>query len=78
MKKPLSEILGRPGEGIHRHYGFGFAIWDVVMTVVVSLAINYKNPISGMTILTFITMFLVGQFAHLAFGVQTEFIKLIL
>ena len=71
----MEDIFGRPGEGIHEPRLFGLARNDVVGTVVIAYFISqatgwkFTNSLLG--------TFLVGEAAHLYFGVDTALIAMI-
>lgn len=64
----MNNILGIPGEGIHKHW-LGIAIWDVVITIIAAVFLAYTTGQSFMPML--IGLFLVGEGMHLIFGVKT-------
>lgn len=68
----LSEIFGKPGEGIHTHVA-GFAIADVALTagaaVLIARATNRSVPA------VFVALMAVGVAAHWYFGVPTALNK---
>jgi hypothetical protein len=69
----LSTVFGRPGEGVHEHYEFGFAIKNVAMTgaTAVLIAKVFNKSILG----TFAALIALGIGAHIAFGVPTALNK---
>lgn len=71
----LSEIFGRPGEGIHRHRFLGVAVVDVLMTIAGSYVLSRMTKMSFQD--TTVLMFLIGIVAHRIFGVRTAVDKLI-
>ena len=70
----MEEIFGRPGEGIHEPRLFGLARNDIVGTVVIAYFISqatgwkFTNSLLG--------TFVVGEAAHLYFGVDTALINM--
>ena len=36
------DILGVPGEGFHNHFGFGFAILDLIGTILIAYFISIR------------------------------------
>jgi len=63
-------ILGQPGVGLHNHYGFGFAIFDLVGTLGIAYLITQKSryksfpKVFGGLMVTAVTL-------HHIFGVNT-------
>lgn len=74
-KTNMSEIFGKPNEGIHAHRFGPFGTVDLAVTFGAAVIIGkfFNKSIIKM----FIILFIVGQIAHVAFGVKTGFIKLI-
>lgn len=68
----ISKIFGEPGQGTHEHYG-GIAIWDAVFTVIAAILLSWGADIPLWR--TVLGLFIVGQGAHLAFGVDTTATK---
>lgn len=69
-----SEALGIPGEGMHKHYFFGMAIFDVLMTIIgaylifllldmLDIHVNYFTCLAA--------LFVLGIFLHRQFCVCT-------
>jgi hypothetical protein len=67
--------LGEPGKGIHSYRLFGFAIADVIMTIVGAFLISYFFKISF--IKTMLVLFLTGIVLHRLFCVRTTVDKLL-
>lgn len=67
-------IFGEPNEGIHATRFLGFAVWDFVFTIIAAIIWSYFQNIPIWKTTTI--LFGVGELAHLAFGVDTAFIKL--
>lgn len=69
-----SDILGKPGEGIHFHV-FGVAIVDVALTVVAAWALSSwtRTSLFAWTV----ALFAIGIVAHRVFGVKTTVDKAI-
>jgi hypothetical protein len=65
----LLTIFGRPGEGVHEHYEFSFAIKDVAMTGVAAVLIAKVFNKSVFTV--FVALIALGIGAHVLFGVPT-------
>ena len=68
-------ILGIPGQGIHSYRLFGFAIVDVVMTIVGAYFIS--KGINHPFWKVLFALFLFGIFAHYIFCVETTVSKLL-
>jgi hypothetical protein len=70
----FKNIFGKPNEGPHRYRFCGFAIVDVLATIVFAYYLSkYLNKDFKLVLLLF---FIFGEFLHYIFGVQTAFIKL--
>ena len=71
----LSEIFGKPKEGIHSNTipFLNIATFDTLGTLAIAWGVSryWKTPF----LLTLLIIFAVGELAHLAFGVETRFIK---
>ena len=60
-----SNILGIPGKGFHKHI-FGFALYDLLGTILIALLITRKHFIK-----VFVVLMLLAIFLHWLFGVKT-------
>jgi len=73
--KNLSEIFGRPNEGVHSYRFFNLAIVDIIGTIIIAyiiaLIFNW-NPW-----ITIIIAFILGIILHRLFCVNTTINKLI-
>lgn len=71
-KCPFANLLGVPGEGVHSFRIGGYAIVDILLTVVAA----YFTSLSGKIpfVLSLLTWFLLGEIFHVLFGVQTAFL----
>jgi hypothetical protein len=69
MKCPYKYIFGIPGEGPHSYRFLGYAVVDTLATLLLAMLTVYftKTPLLS----TFIVWFIIGEFAHYYFGVQT-------
>jgi len=67
--------LGEPGKGIHSYRLFGFAIADVIMTIIGAFLIAYFLKLSF--IKTLLVLFLTGIVLHRLFCVRTTIDKLL-
>lgn len=68
-------ILGVPKEGIHKYRLFGFAIADVLMTIIGALVISFFTKITYWKVL--LTLFISGIVLHRIFCVQTTLDKIL-
>lgn len=68
-------ILGVPGQGIHKYRIFNIAIADVILTIILALVISwiFKTNIW----ITLIILFLLGIVLHKIFCVKTTVDKLL-
>lgn len=64
------DILGLPGKGLHRHFGFGFAILDLVGTILIAYIISliFKQSIWKI----FLVLMIIAIFLHWLFCVKTR------
>jgi hypothetical protein len=71
----ISEIFGKPNEGIHAHRAFGLASADLAMTIIgaILIAVLLKKDF----FIIFGCLFILGQILHIGFGVETAFLKLL-
>lgn len=63
------DILGVPGKGFHQHFGFGFAILDLIGTITIALILSKNYNYSF--IKTFGILMLLAIFLHKIFCVET-------
>lgn len=63
------DILGIPGQGFHYHFGFNFAILDLIGTILIAywISLNYKISF----IKSFGQLMLLAIFLHKIFCVDT-------
>ena len=66
---PYKTLFGTPGQGPHAHRIYGYATVDTLSTVLVALIITLFTKYSF--IYSFVILFIVGEFLHYIFGVQT-------
>lgn len=86
MQRPCQwrNILGVPGEGVHRHV-LGVAWIDVVATLVAAAVIALSTTTAATadkniyqcTASWFVRLFIAGQLLHWYFCVDTAFIRLL-
>jgi hypothetical protein len=69
------DIFGKPREGVHKYRFYGFAIVDVLMTVLVALIVSMiikKSFDFYHFIIVLILFFISGIILHRAFCVDTK------
>jgi hypothetical protein len=71
----LSEIFGKPNEGVHKPsiIGLDIATIDTLGTVMLAYGISYYFDKPFLP--TLAGTFAVGEIAHVAFGVETRLLK---
>ena len=71
------DILGEPEKGLHSTRFMGMALYDLLGTLFITLVWAYlENDNSLPNILCiFFIVFIIGELAHILFGVDTAFIK---
>ena len=72
---PFSDILGKPGLGLHRFRLFNIAIIDVIFTIILAYFISKYFKYNIYIVL--IVLFLLGIFLHRIFCVKTTIDKLL-
>ena len=72
---PFSDILGKPGQGLHRFRLFNIAIIDVIFTIILAYFISKYFKYNIYIVL--IVLFLLGIFLHRLFCVKTTIDKLL-
>lgn len=75
MACQYKDLFGKPKEGIHKYRLFGIAIFDVIVTILVSILIAYIFNLNLW--ITLITLFLIGIIVHRIFCVRTTIDKLL-
>ena len=75
MSCPYKYILGVPEQGVHAARIGGLALNDTLLTVIAAALIAYFGNYSFL--LTFFVLFVIGEYLHMIFGVQTAFLTLI-
>ena len=75
MPCPYAHVLGVPGEGVHSTRILGFALFDIVATIVLAVLVAYACDIAVWKSLVF--WFLAGEILHYAFGTHTAFLGMI-
>ena len=69
------DILGEPGKGFHNHFGFGFAILDLIGTIIIAYIISKKYKYEFGEV--FMGLMLLAIFLHKIFCVDTVLNKFI-
>lgn len=64
------DILGIPGKGVHQYFGFGFAILDLIGTMVIAYIISIMTGYSLLKV--FIALMLFTIIIHKLFCVKTK------
>jgi hypothetical protein len=75
MPCPYANLLGVPGEGVHKPRIFGFALVDILLTIVAALITTFIFKIDIW--LSLLGWFVLGEVLHYVFGTQTAFIKML-
>lgn len=70
-----AEIFGKPDEGLHKPKLFGFAIVDVLLTIVLAIGIDQYTQMNLSVII--ILLLIVSAIVHKAFCVKTKLTGLI-
>lgn len=66
-------ILGKPGQGLHKYRFLNTAIVDYIMTIIGAIILTaiFKIPL----VLTTIGLFILSIILHIIFGVETNVTK---
>jgi len=75
MGCPYKYLLGVPEQGVHAARFMGLALNDTLMTILGSAIISFLTGYSF--IITFLVIFILGEYLHLMFGTQTAFLTMI-
>jgi len=75
MGCPYKYLLGVPEQGVHASRFMGLALNDTLMTILGSAIISFFTGYSFL--LTFLVIFILGEYLHLMFGTQTAFLTMI-
>ena len=75
MGCPYAFIFGKPGTGFHSMRFMGYAVGDTLGTVGLALLTAWIFKINWM--LSLVVWFVVGEWMHYYFGVQTAFLTTI-
>jgi len=69
---PYAFIFGKPGEGAHSRRFFGFALVDLIGTVLLGVMVTYFYGVPLWK--SVLGMFVLGEILHYLFGSQTKFL----
>jgi hypothetical protein len=73
MSCPYANILGIPNKGVHSTRIVGFALYDILATIIAAYITTFFIHISYLTSL--LAWFIIGELLHYIFGVQTAFLE---
>jgi hypothetical protein len=71
----FKDIFGKPEKGFHARRLFGFALWDIIGTIILGFIFFRVTQLE--LIISILFIFIFGQFFHWLFCVDTAFIKLL-
>lgn len=74
-KCPFANALGVPGKGVHSLRVGGYAIIDIVLTIIAAYLTSKSAKIPF--VISFTVWFVLGEILHVLFGVQTAFLTAI-
>lgn len=69
------DLFGKPNQGVHSYRIFGFALFDILGTVVLALLISRAVKSSFWKV--FLLLFIAAEILHYLFCVDTAFMKMI-
>jgi hypothetical protein len=72
---PYKYILGIPNKGVHQYRIFGFALLDIIGTIIGAAILSYFFKWSYFK--TLILLFILAEFLHYIFCVPTTVMKLL-
>ena len=75
MPCPYATLLGKRGEGVHSKRFLGFAMNDILATIVAAALTSYFFNVSFLYSL--LGWFIAGEILHVLFGVDTAFLEYI-
>ena len=75
MPCPYATLLGIRGQGVHANRIMGFALNDIIATIVVAILTSYLWNISFLYSL--LGWFILGEVLHYVFCVDTAFLDLL-
>lgn len=68
-----SDALGKPEEGVHKYSLFGFAVVDVLFTIVAAILLAGGSPL--WTSIWFVILMAAAVGMHWLFGVDTRLMR---
>jgi len=72
MPCPYANLLGTPGEGVHARRIAGYALNDILATILAAIITSLVYKISLLHSL--VGWFVLGEVFHVVFGTQTAFL----
>jgi hypothetical protein len=69
---PYAFIFGKPGEGAHSTRFLGYALVDLIGTVLLAILVTYIWNVPLWK--SIVGMFILGEVLHYLFGAQTAFL----
>lgn len=75
MSCPHANILGVPGEGVHKQRFLGLALNDMIATLVAALLTTWLFDIPFLY--SILGWFVAGEVLHYVLGVNSAFLKMI-
>ena len=71
----FKDVLGVPGEGVHKQRLFGLAAFDVIATIILSILISFWSNINVFLIIVLLFIMSIG--VHKIFCVDTAIMRLL-
>ena len=75
MSCPYATLLGKRGEGVHSRRIFGFALNDIIATIILAIVTSWIYNIHFLYSL--FTWFVLGEVLHYVMCVDTAFLEFI-
>lgn len=75
MDCPYANVLGVPGQGVHKQRFLGLALNDTIATILAALLTTWFFNVP--LLYSILGWFIGGEVLHYAFGVNTAFLKMI-
>lgn len=75
MRCPYKYLLGIPGQGVHSLRFMGFAVVDIVLTLLLAWITAYVWNARFLTMV--VVWFVVGEVLHYLFGTQTALLTVL-
>lgn len=73
--KKYKDIFGKPNEGVHAIRFMDIAIIDLIFTIIGAIIISYF--MKQKLIIILILLLIIGEIAHILFGVETKIINIL-